>query len=72
MIFNKNRQGNISNRQEEDEIAKYNPKFLSWCKSYEEEKQEMHGLICGNPSDVRMLKDEYEILTGKRFRRRSK
>tara|TARA_R100000951_G_scaffold101420_1_gene92983 strand:+ start:41597 stop:41761 length:165 start_codon:yes stop_codon:yes gene_type:complete len=52
-------------------MSEYNPRFLSWCKSYEEEEQEFRELICGNPSDVHMLKDEYEQLTGKRFRRRN-
>jgi hypothetical protein len=49
----------------------YRPRFLSWCKSYEDEEREFRELICGNPADVRLLKDEYESLTGKRFRRRN-
>ena len=48
----------------------YNPMFLSWCKSYEEEVQEIRDLILGNPEDVRLLKDEYKELTGKRFKRK--
>lgn len=47
----------------------YNPKFLSWATSYEDEKKKFRELICGNPADVRLLKQEYESLTGKRFRR---
>ena len=47
----------------------YRPKFLSWAKSYEDEEKEMRELICGNPADVRLLKQEYESLTGKRFKR---
>jgi len=50
---------------------KYIPKFLSWCKSYEEEEMQFRELICGNPDDVHMLKNEYEQLTGKQFRRRN-
>ena len=46
----------------------YNPKFLSWCKSYEQEVQEMRELIAQNPEDVRILKKEYEQLTGKKYR----
>ena len=48
----------------------YIPKFLSWAKSYVDEEREMRELICGNPSDVKLLKNEYEQLTGKRFRRK--
>jgi hypothetical protein len=48
----------------------YSPRFLSWAKSYEDEVNEMRELILGNPADVDLLKQEYEILTGKRFRRR--
>jgi hypothetical protein len=46
----------------------YNPMFLSWCKSYEQEVQEMRELIAQNPGDVKMLKKEYEQLTGKKYR----
>ena len=49
----------------------YEPKFLSWAKSYEEEVKEMRAMILSNPGDVDMLKQEYEQLTGKRFRRRN-
>jgi hypothetical protein len=52
-------------------MSNYNPRFLSWCKSYEEEEKEFRELICGSPADVGLLKDEYEQLTGKRFRRRN-
>lgn len=51
------------------EISLYKPRFLSWVKSYEHEVKELRGLILGNPEDVKLLKQEYEILTGKRFRR---
>ncbi len=47
----------------------YAPKFLSWCKSYAQEEKEMRELILGNPGDVKMLKKEYQELTGKQFRR---
>jgi hypothetical protein len=48
----------------------YKPQFISWCMSYEEEEKELRRLICGNPADIKLLKQEYEQLTGKRFRRR--
>ncbi len=48
----------------------YKPQYLSWCKSYEQEEREMRELILGNPADVKLLKREYEDLTGKRFRRK--
>lgn len=50
-------------------MKEYNPSFLSWCKSYEQEVKEMRQLILGNPADVELLKQEYQQLTGKRFRR---
>lgn len=53
-----------------DGVKQYSPRFLSWAKSYEDEVSEMRELILGNPADVDLLKREYEILTGKRFRRR--
>ena len=46
----------------------YDPKFLSWCKSYEQEVEELRELIAQNPADVKMLKKEYEELTGKKYR----
>jgi hypothetical protein len=46
----------------------YNPMFLSWCKSYEQEVQEMRDMIAQNPGDVKMLKKEYEQLTGKKYK----
>lgn len=49
----------------------YKPMFLSWAKSYEDEERELRELICGEPADVKLLKQEYEQLTGKRFRRRN-
>lgn len=48
----------------------YRPKFLSWAKSYEDEENELRDLILGNPADVKLLRQEYESLTGKRFRRK--
>lgn len=51
-------------------MNEYNPMFLSWCMSYEEEEKELRRLITGNPADIKMLKQEYYELTGKRFRRR--
>lgn len=47
----------------------YNAKFLSWCKSYEEEEKELRELIEGNPADVKLLKKEYLELTGKNYRK---
>lgn len=49
----------------------YNPKFFSWCKSYEQEEREMRETIEGNPADVKLLKQEYYELTGKRYKRKS-
>lgn len=46
----------------------YCPKFLDWCKSYEQEEKEMRELIEGNPADVKQLKFEYQQLTGKRYK----
>lgn len=46
----------------------YEPMFLSWCKSYDEEVSELRELIAQNPEDVKMLKKEYEQLTGKKYR----
>lgn len=37
---------------------KYEPMFLSWCKSLDEEIDEMRSLISGDPSDKRQLKEE--------------
>lgn len=48
----------------------YQPKFLSWCKSYEQEVKEIRGLILNNPADKTLLKKEYKELTGKQFRRK--
>ncbi len=47
----------------------YKPKFLSWCKSYEEEVKEFKELIEGKPSDLKQLKAEYYQLTGKNYRK---
>ena len=51
-------------------MDEYQPSYLGWCKSYDQEVKEMRELILGNPDDVHMLKREYEDLTGKRFRRK--
>lgn len=48
----------------------YNPQYLSWAKSYEDEVREMRELILSKPSDVALLKQEYQNLTGTRFRRK--
>jgi hypothetical protein len=48
----------------------YYPMFLSWCKSYEEEEQELRKLIECKPADVKLLKEEYLQLTGKNYRRK--
>lgn len=50
-------------------MTEYKPKFLSWCKSYEEEVKELRELIEGNPNDVKLLKQEYLELTGKRYKK---
>lgn len=47
--------------------TEYKPKFLSWCKSYEEEEQEMRQMILSEPADLKQLKAEYLELTGKNF-----
>jgi len=47
----------------------YRPSYLSWAKSYEDEVSQFRELISGNPADVKLLKQEYESLTGKRYRR---
>jgi hypothetical protein len=45
----------------------YNPKFISWCTSYEQEVEAFRGLIEAHPSDERELRNEYQELTGKRY-----
>jgi len=55
-----------------DHCARYVPRFLDWCKSYEEEVQELENLIDADPSDVKTLKDEYRQLTGKNYRKDSR
>ena len=45
----------------------YDPMFLSWCKSYEQEEREMRELISGKPADEKLLRQEYQQLTGKRY-----
>lgn len=49
-------------------VNSYDAKFLSWCKSFEEEEKELRELIENEPADVKLLKQEYEQLTGKKFR----
>lgn len=45
----------------------YKPEFLSWCKSYEQEVEELEYLISCEPVDADLLKDEYESLTGEEY-----
>lgn len=45
----------------------YNPSFLKWCKSYDQEKRELIELIEGEPCDVALLKSELKTLTGKTY-----
>lgn len=45
----------------------YVPMFLPWCKTYDEEVQELYDLIKANPLDVTQLKQDYKKLTGKNF-----
>ena len=47
----------------------YNPQFLSWCKSYDEEVQEFKDLIESKPSDLKQLKHEFFMLTGKHYKK---
>ncbi len=47
----------------------YIPTVLSWCTSYEQEVAELQELIESNPADVKLLKKEYQQLTGKRYRK---
>lgn len=48
----------------------YNPEFLSWVKSHDEEVKELRELILGNPADINLLKKEFEYLTGYKFKRK--
>jgi hypothetical protein len=48
----------------------YKARFLSWSKSYQEEVDNFRALILDAPADVKLLKQEYEQLTGKQFRRK--
>jgi hypothetical protein len=41
---------------------KYVPMFLSWAKSFEEEKLEFEHLISCAPSDIDLLKKQYKLL----------
>lgn len=47
---------------------KYEPMFLSWATSYENEVREFRRLIAAKPGDEKMLRKEYRILTGKGYR----
>lgn len=49
-------------------IEPYKPQYLSWCKSYVQEETELRELIEGNPEDVKLLKQEYQQLTGKQYK----
>jgi hypothetical protein len=55
--------------EDEKRMRKYTPHFLSWCKSYDEEVSEFRSLILSSPSDERQLRREYQLLTGKQFKR---
>jgi len=61
---------NCENVLEEKNETTYTPQFLSWCKNYEQEEIEMRKLILSHSADIKQLKKEYSILTGKRFRRK--
>jgi hypothetical protein len=52
-------------------MCKYNPEYLSDCKSYKEEKRALRILILANPADVKLLKDSCHALTGVRFRKKT-
>lgn len=41
---------------------KYVPMFLSWAKSFEDEKKEFEHLISCEPIDVSLLVEEYNVL----------
>lgn len=47
----------------------YQPEFLSWCTSFEEEVRELRKLILSEPADLKLLKHDYFSLTGKNFRK---
>ena len=51
--------------------APYEPKFLSWCTTYEREVKAFKELISGGPADVEQLKQEYQELTGVRYYERT-
>jgi hypothetical protein len=57
--------------QPQKTTTSYRPEYLSWCTSFEQEESEFRELILGMPEDVKLLKREYEALTGKRFKRRA-
>lgn len=40
----------------------YDPMYLSWTKSYEQEVKEFKQLISTKPADVKLLKQELENL----------
>lgn len=52
-------------------MERYQAEFLSWCKSYKQEEKELRELILGEPDDIKLLKNEYEQLTGQKFRRKN-
>jgi len=43
-------------------MKKYNPKFLSWCTSLDQEIREIKELIESNPADVELIKEELVVL----------
>lgn len=45
----------------------YEPSFLGWAKSYDDEVSEFRELIEGRPDDEKQLRAEYKKLTGKRY-----
>ena len=55
--------------EREKGTRKYRPSFISKAHTYRQEVNEMRRLIEMYPSDVKELKNEYEILTGVRYKR---
>ena len=59
----------MPNKPESEKDQKYKPHFLAWAQSYEHEVAEFRELIESRPSDLKELKKEYQLLTGKQYRR---
>lgn len=59
----------MPNKPESEKDQKYKPHFLSRAESYEREAAELRKLIQSRPSDIKELKEEYQQLTGKQYRR---